>query len=204
MSRDIILVVPLWVVITIPCILGLLIGFWFQNVAHTWHRALIKPYFYPHLPTFIAAWLICYGLLEYSFVLLTAYNTEQNPGDIQSLATISLTLYWFVISFNLIWFFIFFIQKYLFITFLLNVIQCGIIVGLISFSFRLDRVIGYLILPLLVWSIFSIYLGFGVWLFNRDGVVIDLENANRRRSPRDRERLNGSQNRNYDSIGETV
>jgi tryptophan-rich sensory protein len=137
-------------------------------------------------------------------VLLTAYNTEQNPGDIQSLATISLTLYWFVISFNLIWFFIFFIQKYLFITFLLNVIQCGIIVGLISFSFRLDRVIGYLILPLLVWSIFSIYLGFGVWLFNRDGVVIDLENANRRRSPRDRERLNGSQNRNYDSIGETL
>ncbi len=125
-----------------------------------WHASLIKPSFNPPNWVFGPAWTTLYGLM--AFAAIRILWLPSSPERTRALVLFGLQL-----LFNVAWSWMFFAAESPLLGLVNIVPQLALIVAMFIAFYRLDRLAGYAVAPLVGWVTFATVLNASIWWLNR-------------------------------------
>jgi len=130
----------------------------FANLA-PWYRALAKPAFNPPDWIFGPVWTMLYFLMAIAaWRILCKPDTEARSR--------ALWFYFAQLALNILWPWMFFAMRSP-AAGLINIIPQGFLLAATAFCFwRIDRVTGALLVPIILWIGFATILNFAIWQLN--------------------------------------
>jgi tryptophan-rich sensory protein len=127
----------------------------------TWYAGLEKPGFTPPNWVFAPVWTSLYLLMALAAWRLLRLPPGARPGRGAALA-----LFYAQLALNVAWSWMFFAAQSPFLGLVNIVPQWFVILAAIAAAWRVDRIAGVALLPLLVWVGYAAALNFEVWRLN--------------------------------------
>lgn len=159
----------LWVRIVISCLviigLGTLSGLLFTSEGE-WYSNLQKPVFTPPNWIFGPAWILLYILMSASFALIWQVKVKTRYPIIRRYAKRGLIIFGVHFFLNLLWTPLFFGLELPLLALINIILLFGLILFLIRYYFRIDRVAAFLLVPYALWVLFATVLNFAIVVMN--------------------------------------
>ncbi len=141
--------------ILIPLILGFIVGFITSKSMD--YSTLVKPVLAPPSILFPIVWSILYILMGVSYGILKTNKLSEESKKI----------YYLQLGVNLLWSIIFFTFKLRFIALLWIILLDMLVILMIKYFYKNNKVAAYLQIPYIVWVLFATYLNLAIYLLNR-------------------------------------
>ena len=141
--------------ILMPLILGAIVGFITSKSMD--YSTLVKPVLAPPSILFPIVWSILYILMGVSYGILKTNRISEESKKI----------YYLQLGVNLLWSIIFFTFKLRFIALLWIILLDILVILMIKYFYKDNKVAAYLQIPYLVWVLFATYLNLAIYLLNR-------------------------------------
>lgn len=138
-----------------PNLIGGIVAFLIKN--HIDYSKLIKPILAPPKTIFPIAWTLIYFFMGVSYYLYKRKENEFSKTD---------ALYYTQLCVNALWSILFFLWKARFIAILWIILLDSLIIILIYFFLKKQKISAYLNIPYLLWCLFATYLTIGIYLLN--------------------------------------
>lgn len=139
---------------------GIIGSFFTRASVKSWFVLLNKPSFNPPSWVFGPVWTILYFMMGISAFLIFQKLNEN------SLAKISLIIFFVHLVFNMTWSLAFFGLQNPFLAFVNIIVLLIFIVVLIFLFYKIDKTASYLLIPYLLWTSFATILNFSIWRLN--------------------------------------
>ena len=141
--------------ILMPLILGAIVGFITSKSMD--YSTLVKPVLAPPSILFPIVWSILYILMGVSYGILKTNRISEESKKI----------YYLQLGVNLLWSIIFFTFKLRFIALLWIILLDILVILMIKYFYKDNKIAAYLQIPYLVWVLFATYLNLAIYLLNR-------------------------------------
>lgn len=125
----------------------------------TWYTTITKPAWNPPNWLFGPVWTILYLLMAISLYLLWTHKRKDKTDAIKFFS-IQLVL-------NILWSWIFFGWHQIGFALAEIIVLWLAILATIIYSYKINRVAGWLLFPYILWVSFAGYLNYTVWMLNR-------------------------------------
>ena len=124
-----------------------------------WYHSLNQPPFSPPDWLFAPVWSILYILMFVSLIMIL------KDGNIKEKSA-PLTLFGLQLVFNLLWTPTFFVNKNISGAFIVSVLLVILVYQTIRNFYPYSKTAAMLLIPYLLWTMFALYLNFGIWRLN--------------------------------------
>ena len=139
----------------LPIVGGSLVGLIISGYNN--YGDMVKPPLSPPSYIFPIVWTILYILMGISYFLATKDNENNKELD---------QIYLLQLLVNFMWPIIFFVLKMYFTAFLWIILLLILVIVMIKELLKINKIIGYLQIPYLIWLLFATYLNIGIFLLN--------------------------------------
>lgn len=144
----------------ISLLAGVLGSFFTQSSVSTWFLNLNKPVFDPPSYLFAPVWTTLFILMGVSLYLIIISKVARK---IKQKAYILFAIQWLL---NIGWSYFFFYLRSPLLGFIEIIILLASIVLITVYSYRINKVAGYLFIPYILWVSFATILNFSIWVLN--------------------------------------
>lgn len=124
-----------------------------------WYHSLNQPPFSPPDWLFAPVWSILYILMFVSLIMIL------KDGNIKEKSA-PLTLFGLQLVFNLLWTPTFFVNKNISGALIVSVLLVILVYQTIRSFYPYSKAAAMLLIPYLLWTMFALYLNFGIWRLN--------------------------------------
>ncbi len=124
-----------------------------------WYHSLNQPPFSPPDWLFAPVWSILYILMFVSLIMIL------KDGNIKEKSA-PLTLFGLQLVFNLLWTPTFFVNKNISGALIVSVLLVILVYQTIRNFYPYSKTAAMLLIPYLLWTMFALYLNFGIWRLN--------------------------------------
>lgn len=124
-----------------------------------WYHSLNQPPFSPPDWLFAPVWSILYILMFVSLIMIL------KDGNIKEKSA-PLTLFGLQLVFNLLWTPTFFVNKNISGALIVSVLLVILVYQTICNFYPYSKAAAMLLIPYLLWTMFALYLNFGIWRLN--------------------------------------
>src|SRR3989338_7397367 len=139
------------------CSWGYVVSLFITTCAGTWYDALINPDFLPPGSVFLPVWLVLYGLMAAALYII--WSRDPNAREWMGWVP----LFFAHLLLNVGWVVLFFGFHAVFIAFVDIVALAFSILILISGAWAIDKRAAFLLIPYLLWVLFSTALNASIW-----------------------------------------
>lgn len=124
-----------------------------------WYHSLNQPPFSPPDWLFAPVWSILYILMFVSLIMIL------KDGNIKEKSA-PLTLFGLQLVFNLLWTPTFFVNKNISGALIVSILLVILVYQTIRNFYPYSKTAAMLLIPYLLWTMFALYLNFGIWRLN--------------------------------------